>query len=143
MRKLNLVLFLSAIMVFSSCNMNKESGNEVMYEYDEEKTELSVELKNRIGSWAEEGKVCYGCVVSVDGSGIPILGKVVKAKILKIKGDSLKMKALESVSVAEGEQEGCSKMGLSKGETWWETDGDLFQTKDEAEAFLNKKNLLK
>lgn len=143
MKKLNLVLLITVFALFIACQSKKESGNEVMYEYEEETSELSPELKARIGDWAEEGSVCYGCVVSVDKYGNQIVGKAVKSKILRIKSDSLKMKALESVSVAEGEQEGCTKMGLSKGETWWETEGDIFLTKEEAETYLKEKGLLK
>ncbi len=139
----NFILLLSAMIIFTACNRNKESGNEVIYHYEEEVAELSPELKARIGSWAEEGVICYGCVVSVDEFGNYIIGKPVKAKIIRIKNDSLKMKALENVSVAEGEIEGCTKMGLARGETWWETEGDIFQTKEEAEAYLEEQGLLK
>lgn len=143
MKKLNLIFLLSAILVLAACNMNKESGNEVMYEYEEEIGELSPELKKKIGSWAEVGSVCYGCVVSVDQYGNYMIGKPVKAKVLSFKGDSVKMKALEAVSVAEGEIEGCTKMGLARGETWWETEGDLFETREEAEFYLRQQGLLK
>lgn len=143
MKKLNLLFFISIFTLLIACHSKTESGNEVIYEYEEETSELGAELKAKIGDWAEEGAVCYGCVVSVDKNGTPIIGKAVKAKIIRIKSDSIKMKALESVSVAEGEQEGCSKMGLSRGETWWETDGDLFQSKEEAETYLKEKGLLK
>jgi hypothetical protein len=143
MRKLNLLLILTALIIFSACNKSRESGNEVMYEYEEEIGKLSPALKARIGSWAEEGAVCYGCVVAIDGNGNQINGKPVKAKILSFNADSIKMKALENVSVAEGVAEGCSKMGISRGETWWETEGDIFQSQNEAEAYLREKGLLK
>jgi len=143
MKKRNLIFLLSAILILSACNRNRESGNEVMYDYEEEVGELSAELQKKIGSWAEVGSVCYGCVVSVDEYGNYMIGKPVKAKILRFKGDSVRMKALEAVSVAEGELEGCTKMGLARGETWWETEGDLFKTREEAEKYLDELGILK
>jgi len=143
MKKLYYLLLLSASVLLFSCKSGKESGNEVMYEYEESASDLNPELKKKIGDWAREGVVCYGCVVAVDGNRIPLSGKVVKAKIVTIKPDSLKMKALESVTVGEGEKEGCTKLGIAKGETWWETDGELFLEKEAAETFLRDKGLLK
>ena len=143
MKKRNLIFLMSAILVLAACNRNRESGNEVMYEYEEEIGELSPELKEKIGTWAEVGSVCYGCVVSVDQYGNYMIGKPVKAKILRFKGDSVQMKALEAVSVAEGEIEGCTKMGLARGETWWETEGDLFNSREEAEKYLRELGILK
>jgi hypothetical protein len=143
MKKRNLIFLMSAILVLAACNRNRESGNEVMYDYVEETGELSPELKEKIGSWAEVGTVCYGCVVSVDEYGNYMIGKPVKAKILRFKGDSVRMKALEAVSVAEGEIEGCTKMGLARGETWWETEGDLYRTREDAEGYLREMGLLK
>jgi hypothetical protein len=49
------------------------------------------------------------------------------------------MKALEKINI--GPKEGCSEMGISKGETWMEKDGELFQTKDEAVTYLKDKGL--
>ncbi len=64
-----------------------------------------------------------------------------KAKVTTILSDSIKMKALEAVSLAE--VKGCTKMGLAKGETWWETEGDLFKTREEALKWLGDRGLLR
>jgi len=142
MKKLNLALLLLAVILLSACKNKKIDGNEVIYEYNEETTELSPEIKEKLGDWVEQGVVCYGVVVSVDADRNPIAGKPVKAKVLMIKSDGIKMKALESVNIGEGEKSGCSKLGISQGETWVETEGDLFKTKEEAEAFLKERGLL-
>ena len=70
-----------------------------------------------------------------------MFGKPVKAKVIAINNNEIKMKSLENVSLME--VQGCSKMGLSKGETWLEADGDLFKTKEEALAYLKNRNLIR
>lgn len=141
MKKYTFIIISLIFLGQVACKSGKESGNEVIYEYEEEVAELNPELKSKIGDWVEEGAVCYGCVVSLDENKKPISGKSVKAKIIRIKTDGLKMKALENVSVGEGEHQGCTKLGISRGETWVETDGELFLTREEAEQFLSKMGL--
>jgi hypothetical protein len=97
--------------------------------------ELNKALQARL-DWVEKGTECYGIVVGYfsDGS---TLGKAVKCKVVAIKPDKIKMKTVESVSLLEGE--GCDKMGLAYGDTWWEEEGDLFRTREEAEAKIKEK----
>lgn len=85
---------------------------------------------------AEKDVECYGIVVGyfADGS---TLGKSVKCRVVAIKPDKIKMKTIESVSLLPGE--GCDKMGLSYGDTWWEEEGDIFRTREEAEAYIRDK----
>jgi hypothetical protein len=87
----------------------------------------------------KEGITCYGVVVGIDKDGKPLYGKPVKAKVVNIKGNEVKMKALESVSLAE--VKGCTKMGIKKNETWIEKEADLFQTEEEAINFLKQKKI--
>jgi hypothetical protein len=100
---------------------------------------LDPELQAKLGSWLKKDVECYGIVVGyfADGS---TLGKAVKCKVVAIKPDMIKMKTIESVSLLEGE--GCDKMGLAYGDTWWEEEGDIFKTREEAEAFLSDKGWL-
>jgi len=142
MKKLNVTLLFMVLLIISACGGKKTDGNEVIYEYNEETVELNPEVKAHLGDWVKPGVVCYGVVVSVDADKTPILGKPVKAKVLLIKNDGVKMKALENVTVGVGEKQGCSKLGISEGETWVETEGDLFKTREEAETFLANKGLL-
>ena len=141
MKKILLAIMICSITVFTACKSGVD-GNEVIYEYEEEKNELSPELKEKVGSWAEIGVICYGCVVALDEHKNPINGKPVKAKIVQIKNDGLKLKALQNISVGIGEAQGCTKLGISKGETWWETEGDIFKTREEAESYLKKRGLM-
>ena len=101
---------------------------------------LNEELQAKVGSWLKKDVECYGIVVGyfADGS---TLGKSVKCRVVAIKSDKIKMKTIESVSLLPGE--GCDKMGLAYGDTWWEEDGDIFRTREEAEAFIESKGWTK
>ncbi len=133
-------ILMMAIVTFTACNSGKKVEENATYTYEEPSTELNEVLKAKIGDWAKEGVECYGIIVAIDQNGIPQNGFPIKAKIIRIKSDKIKMKALEAVNI--GPKEGCSKMGMSYGETWWEEEGDLFQTLEEAEAYLKKQGLL-
>lgn len=129
------------ILFLFSCNSQKKSNEVASYKYEEEKVEMSNELKSKTPDWVVEGKICYGLVVQIDKDKKSIKGKVIKAKVIQIQQDAIKMKALESVNLIEVEE--CTKMGLAKGETWNEKDGDLFLTKQDAINALKAMNLYK
>lgn len=131
------IFILVLTIAISGCNSPGEEN--VTYEYNAADTELSAELRAKIGDWAQEGVDCYGVVVGLDANGISQNGVPVKAKIVRIKKDKIKMKALETINI--GPEEGCSKMGITYGQTWWELEGDLFQTIEEAEVFLRELGL--
>lgn len=101
---------------------------------------LNSDLQTKVGSWLEKDAECYGIVVGyfADGS---TLGKSVKCRVVAIKPEKIKMKTIESVSLLPGE--GCDKMGLAYGDTWWEEDGDIFRTREEAEAYIRTKGWTK
>ena len=61
-----------------------------------------------------------------------------KTTIVRIASDSVKVKALEEVNLAK--IKGCNKQGVSPGYTWWEKDGDLYQTREEADNYLKSKD---
>ena len=134
------IIFLSLIFLFS-CNSQKKSSEVASYQYEEEKVEMSAELRSKTPEWVVEGKICYGLVVQIDKNKKPIKGKVIKAKVIQIQKDAIKMKALESVNLME--VEGCTKMGINKGDTWDEKDGDFYLTKEAAINALKMKNLYK
>ncbi len=144
MRNTFTILALSAfIFIFTSCNSNhqKISNSKDTYQYVEKKAELTGILKQKVGSWAKEGEICYGVMVATNSKGKAEYGKPVKAKIINIESDRIKMKSLEDINL--GEKKGCSKLSVSSGTTWWEKDGDLFKTKEEAISFLKKKGLFR
>ena len=120
---------IALILLTSSCTKKpKDAG--VIYEYNEQTAELSAALQERIGSWAEEGASCFGILALLDGQGVIQEGSVIKAKIIRFRGDSVKMKSMVTLKLRE--VEGCDKMGISRGETWWETEGDIYLTEEEA-----------
>lgn len=134
MKNLPTLIAFAAMILVVSCSGNKDP--EVVYEYQEKTYELSDELQEKIGSWAEEGMSCYGILALVDKEGVIQEGSVIKARILRFNGDSVKMRSLESKQLRE--VEGCDQMGISRGETWWETEGDIFRTEEEAQARLDE-----
>ncbi len=97
---------------------------------------LNDELSEKLGSWLKKDAECYGIVVGyfADGS---TMGKSVKCRVVAIRPDKIKMKTIESVSLLPGE--GCDKMGLAYGDTWWEEEGDIFLTREEADAYIKTK----
>lgn len=141
MKKWISVITLLLVVAISGCNSEGGSKEEATYVYEGPSTELNAELRAKIGDWAVNGVECYGVLIAIDGSGIPQYGMPIKAKIVKIKANKIKMKAVESINL--GPKEGCSKMGMSYGATWWEIEGELYQTKEEAEAYLRTQGLLK
>ncbi len=139
MKKLVYFLVLLTPFILFSCNSSKKSDEVASYSYKEEKIEMNNELKAKIPDWVEEGKICYGLVVQLNENKKPVKGKPIKAKVVQINENSVKMKALETVSLVE--VKGCSKMGLTKGQTWDENEGDLYLTLEEAINALKKLNL--
>ncbi|MBN1822267.1 MAG: hypothetical protein JXR31_16730 [Prolixibacteraceae bacterium] len=138
--KIRISSLLVIVLIVSWNCSNKDRSLEIAsYTYVEEQIKLNPELKERLGDWVKEDVICYGLVVQVDANGIAQFGKPVKAKVIRFQEDGVKMKAMEKVSVAE--VEGCSKMGLAKGETWIEKDGDLFKTREEAVNYLKENKL--
>jgi len=136
-----LCCLLTALLFFSGCRSGKKSEEIKNYAYQEPSTKMNSVLEDKVGGWISEGTVCYGLVVGIDSEGKVAKGLPVKAKVVTNASDSLKMKALENVSLAE--VKGCSKMGISKGEPWWEKDGDLFKTLEEATAYLQQNGWMK
>jgi hypothetical protein len=133
-------IFLVAILAsfLTNCN-NSPKPKQVVKEPAtvEEEGKLNDVLQKRIGSWAKEGAACYGLVVLTNNKRIVQYGKSVKTVIVRIKSDSLKVKLLENVTLAP--KKDCKQIGMNEGDTWWEREGDLFQTQEEAENFLKSK----
>lgn len=137
-RYLNLLALL-IILPILSCNQTKPSDatKETAYTLKSDSLiQLNDKINSRIGSWVEKGVECYGIVIVNFPDGRTI-GKSVKCKVISIKPDRIKMKTIESVSLMESE--GCNKLGLAYGDTWWETEGDLYKTKEEADNYLREK----
>jgi len=134
----SLAILISLIIITSCGNTPKENtvrASETPQEISRD-VKLNSELEAKFGSWLKKDTECFGIVVGyfADGS---TLGKAVKCRVVGIKPDKVKMKTIESVSLLPGE--GCDKMGLAYGDTWWEEEGDIFRTREEADAYLKEK----
>jgi hypothetical protein len=140
MKKLTFILIIALVFCLESCHTKNRSEEIKNYTFSVTTVNPGEKTNNKVGAWVKEGTICYGLVVLVNTDGKIQRGMPVKSKVVSISPDSLKMKALENVSVAA--VKGCKKMGLSKGDIWWESQGDLFKTKEEAEAYLKSKGWL-
>lgn len=139
MKRITMVIAVAAMIIAAGCSRtDKQSGQSQQDQIStsqETPVVLNAQLNSKIGSWAVKGKECYGIVMTTLKNG-KVLAKSVKCKIMVMQPDQLKMKAIESVSLMGSA--GCDRMGLKYGETWWEKDGDLFLTREEADAFILK-----
>ena len=136
MKKLVLLVILFTSLCIISCNTSKNSDEIASYTYEEKKVEMSDALRVKIPDWVEEGKICYGLVIQVTKQRKPITGKPVKAKVVQIDENSVKMKALETVILYEGPDRNLK--GINKGQVWDEKEGDLYLTFDDAVEVLEK-----
>jgi len=135
MKKLTFIFYtIAIIVVLQACNSKDKSKEIAQYEATETKLQLNETLQKKVGSWIKEGTDCYGIVTLSSPDGVIHAAKEVKAKVLIIENDKIKMKALENVSLAP--KAGCTKIGVANGDTWWEEEGDLFQTREEALEFI-------
>jgi len=125
-----IVLIAILSLSFVGCGRSDKSKIIETYKYEEGNVELNDVLKDRVGSWIKEGIECYGLVMVTDAKGNVLSVNEIKAVVLMIEKEQIKMKTLEQVNIAP--VAGCSKMEVAKGETWWEKEGDLFQTREEA-----------
>ena len=126
-----LALFLIALV---SCHNRHNSEEIASYSYSAE-VKLSKVLFDRIGNWVAQDQECYSFIAMYNDDDELIFAKPVKAKVLVITEKAIKMKALETVTLAP--KHDCMKLGIEKGDTWWENDGDLFRTQEEALAYIN------
>lgn len=134
-----IVIFFTFLFV-AGCHSGKKSDEVARYVYDE-KSGVNHEMNKKIGEWLAVDAVCYGLVVNVNKEGTAKFGKSVKAKVVELTKDGVKMKALETVRLMETKEN--NVIGITKGQIWLETDGELFLTKEKADAYLKEKNLLK
>jgi hypothetical protein len=138
MRSYKIVFFVFLLFILSGCgNSPKPKPVEVITIPEEEDGKLNDALHKRIGQWAKEGTECYGLVVVTNSKKIIQYGKSVKSVILRIKSDSVKVKVLEDITLVP--KKDCKQIGVTVGYTFWESDGDLFQTREEADNFLKSK----
>lgn len=133
-----LISFIAGVLLLlniSGCGQNDKSKILEQYKYDVSKSSSTEIIHKKLGSWVKVGITCYGIVIVYNESEIPLRVKEVNAKVISIQPDRVKMKSLENIVMAP--VKGCTKFSLSKGEDWDETEGDLFQTKNEAIKFID------
>lgn len=128
-------IILAVIVLFVIFGCGSTDKSKILEKYSEgvAKIKLNDTLQRKLGSWIYEGKECYGLATIIDEEGNVSSLTEVKAVVLIIQNNKIKMKSLERISLAP--RPGCPKMAIEKGDTWWEEEGDLFQTREEAIEF--------
>lgn len=121
----------------AGCRQYDKSKVIEQYKYSEDISVLKVKYKKEIGTWLNEGTICYGIVMVRDENKRPIRLKEVQAKVISIRSESIKMEVLENVIINPAIE--CNKVTLKKGECWDEVDGELFKTREEAILFIDDK----
>ena len=135
MRQLALIAFVVILAgTIWGCGSGNKSKQIKEYKYAEEKVTVNDTIQNKVGSWIKEGMTCYGIVIMLDAKGRATKVKEIEAKVVSIQPDLIKMKATEELMMAP--VQGCDKLGMKKGETWEEKEGDLFRTREEAVNFI-------
>ncbi len=130
--KLKTALLFLVTIALVACN-NKNKSNEIAnYTYSDE-VKFNKLLEERVGDWITQGIDCYGILVMTNSDDVIVSARPVSVKAMHLSADAIKVKANERVSLAP--KEGCNVMGLEKGDTWWEKEGDLFKTYDEAVVY--------
>lgn len=138
MKQLNSVIFLVILAgAIWGCGSGNKSKQIKDYKYTEEKAAINDSINKKVGLWIKEGMICYGIVLSLDPKGNPSRVKEIEAKVISIQPDLIKMKSMEDLIIAP--VQGCTKIGMKKGETWDEKEGDLFQTRAEAIKYIETK----
>ncbi len=138
------IVLITSLITLSivSCDNSKKSGEVASYTYEEETVEMNPELKVAIPDWVEVGKICYGLVVQIDSeTKEPLRGQPVRAKVVQVNENAVKMKSLESIMMAQVEN--CSKKLIDKGEVWDEMEGDLYLTREDAIEALKRMKIYK
>jgi hypothetical protein len=134
----------SSLLIISSCSGNKPNNGQPVKGTESRpagtEVVLNEKFRDKFGSWMAKGVECYGIVVTTPDKAGKAIGKSVKCKVIDIKPDKIKVKAIETVKLMENK--GCDKLGISYGETWWEEEGDLFKTREEADNLLKSKGWL-
>ncbi len=125
------------LLNMAGCGRSDKSKILEQYKYDDSKSVSKGIIEQKLGTWVKEGVTCYGIVIVNSENGLPIRIKEVNAKVISIQSDKIRMKSLEDIVMAP--VKGCTKFSITKGEDWDETEGDLFQTKEEAIKFIDTK----
>lgn len=104
----------------------------------EEVTSLPDSVKNKFPDWVEPGVKCFGIVSLIDSLGeFDTFGFAVPCQVMSYHVNGVRCKVIRNVYPYESY--GCQVIGIRKGETWMETDGDLFQTEKDALMALHKR----
>jgi hypothetical protein len=123
------------LLNLANCNQSDKTKILEQYKYEENTGNSNRLVDKKMDAWLKEGITCYGIVMIFSNDGRPVRAKEVKAKVLSIQPDRIKMEALENVFL--NQVKGCTKYSIVEGEVWDEIEVELFQTKEEAIRYID------
>lgn len=138
-----IVFFLSSIFLFASCgdkNVSKKTVNDLQFYIDRNAGRKKNKNQDKFPDWVKVGAEGYGIAIivsNVPGEDVNV-GVPIKCRIVDEKKDGFKCLTLEDVPFYG--RVGCDKLGIHKGEMWWETEGELYKTKEEAIDTLKQRD---
>lgn len=134
----HLIFILACVLLLlnvAGCGQRDKSKNIEQYKYDENSNVLTVNIKKEFEPWVKEGAICYGIIMVCDIAGNPLRIKEVRVKVLEIKPGSIKMEALEDITINRTIE--CRKVSFKKGDSWNEEYGEIFKTREGAIKYID------
>ena len=126
------IFFPLLVSLLLSCGNKK---NENVIALQSSPIALGVENNPVNREWIKPGAECYGVVAYVKED-VLVEAKPVKSQIIEVSVRGVKCKALESVKVFGNF--GSEKIGIKTNDIWYDLPTDLFKTREEAIAFIEK-----
>ena len=128
------VIYVVLLLVAFGCgNNSKREFKTNKIDKPQEKVNNKLPLAASIGPWVKEGVECYGLVVFTVDQKSYSRAVAVRCRIVDVRSTKIQCRSLENIISTT--KDICNH-GIKTGETWWEKEPDLWQTKAEAEEFI-------
>lgn len=122
---------------FLGCGRTDKSKVVAQYAYQDSLVAQDSGKARALGDWVKKGVVCYGIAIVNDKQGKPMKAKEIKAEVIEREPDGVKMRSLETFFQSDAKS--CYEYLIMEGEEWYEKEGELFMTKDEAVRYIDRK----
>jgi hypothetical protein len=114
------------LMVLSACSNVQTQSNHVL---TVDAAQTLVQYQKSIGEWFDVDVECYG-VALIKTDSVRQLGVPIRCRILSFSASGVKCRTTEDFKPFA--HYGCQKAGTNAGDIWFETNNELFLTKEEA-----------
>lgn len=136
--KITIPLFLTMFISFNSCK-NKPTEpsliDETLFFFNQDQ-ELNPEVKQKFPDWIKNDMECFS-YVKILNDYQKVTAYPIKCKIIGILRSGVKCRVLENTSYFT--ELSCGKYDVKVGSIWFETEGELFLTKEETVKSIKEK----